>query len=64
VFGVLLVCWVIVVVLSGVPVLVVLSEKHPVNERARIEAQITILVVVSIKQIYSSKSFPARWGSA
>ena len=42
-----------VVVLSGVPVLVVLSEKHPVSDRARIDVQIPILVVVFIDTHYS-----------
>jgi len=49
------------VVLSGVPVLVVLSEKHPVSDRARIDMQIPILVVVFINTRYYLTWTFARW---
>jgi len=67
VFGVLLVCWVTVVVVSGTGgvVLVVLSEKQDVSNRVRsIKVQIPIREIVFIRQHYSPEIAHARWGNA
>lgn len=67
VFGVLLVCWVTVVVVSGTGgvVLVVLSEKQDVSNRVRsIKVQIPIREIVFMRQHYSPEIANARWGNA
>jgi hypothetical protein len=56
-----------VVVLSGVPVLVVLNEKHEVSDRVRsVSAKLLIpmMEVVFMEPTYSSICSPARWVNA
>ena len=59
-------CWVTVVVVCGVGfvVLVVLSEKHDVSDRAMIMLQVPMREVVFIDPHYSSTYLLARWGDA
>ena len=53
-----------VVVLSGVPVLVVLNEKHEVRRRVSAKLLIPMMEVVFMEPTYSSICSPARWVNA
>jgi hypothetical protein len=53
-----------VVVLSGTPVLVVLSEKHDVSRRVSAKLQIPIREVVFMAQHYFPEISLARWVNA
>ena len=62
--GLFLVCWVMVVVLSGTPVLVVLNEKHDVSRRVSARLLIPISEVVFMVLHYTLNIHPDRWGNA
>lgn len=66
VVGVLLVCWVTVVVVCGVGlvVLIVLSEKHDVSARVSIKPQIPIMDGVFMTSRYAQEKYDARCGNA
>ena len=66
VVGVLLVCWVTVVVVCGVGfiVLVVLSEKHDVSAKVSIKPQIPIMDGVFMTSRYAQEKYDARCGNA
>jgi hypothetical protein len=53
-----------VVVLSGVPVLVVLNEKHELRRSVSAKLLIPMMEVVFIKPTYSSICSLARWVNA